>query len=133
MADAPITFFMPLGNDRSNAGLTVRAETVDELTAVLRDLTDSLSEDEVSKINDVLDSVLAIKAAVELKGLIVAQQAPTQRVTHPQATSSVPDAPMCNHGAMKWKEGTSQKGNAYKGWFCPAPFGQEKCSPKFVK
>lgn len=134
MADAPITFFMPLGKSRSNAGLTVRAESVDELNATLKDLTDSDST-EVSKLNDVIDSVLAINAALELKGLNV-QETPSYapKSTHPQASASAPaDAPTCAHGSMKWKEGTSQKGNAYKGWFCPAPFGQSKCEPKFVK
>src|SRR6478736_1507628 len=68
MADAPITFFIPLGNDRANAGLTVRAESVDELNAVLADLTDSVN-DEPAKLDNVIDSVLAIKAGLELKGL----------------------------------------------------------------
>jgi anti-sigma factor ChrR (cupin superfamily) len=134
MADAPITFFMPLGNDRSNAGLTVRAESVDELNAVLKDLTDSANPDEVSKLNDVIDSVLAIKAGLELKGLSAAQAAPVQKVNHPQANASAPaDAPTCAHGNMKWKEGTSKQGNAYKGWFCPAPYGQTQCPAKFIK
>lgn len=134
MADAPITFFVPLGNDRSNAGLTVRAETIDELSAVLTDLTDSVTEDP-SKLDGLLDSTLAIKAALELKGLNSAApaQAPRQS-THPQASASAPaDAPTCAHGPMDYKAGTSAKGNAYKGWFCPAPYGQTKCPPKFIK
>lgn len=133
MADAPITFFMPLGNDRSNAGLTVRAETIDELNAVLKDLTDSANPEELSKLDDVLDSVLAIKGGLELKGMNVAASAPKQAVNHPQATSAPADAPTCAHGNMKWKEGTSKQGNAYKGWFCPAPYGQTQCPAKFIK
>jgi len=134
MADAPITFFIPLGNDRANAGLTVRAESVDELNAVLADLTDSVN-DEPAKLDNVIDSVLAIKAGLELKGLnsTPAAQAPRQS-THPQANASAPaDAPTCAHGSMKWKEGTSKQGNAYKGWFCPAPYGQTQCPAKFIK
>lgn len=134
MADAPITFFIPLGSDRSNAGLTVRAESIDELNATLKDLTDSDS-DEVSKLDDVLDSVLAIRGGLELKGLNAVQQAPARSTSnHPQASTSAPDAPSCAHGQMKWKEGISKKtGEPYKGWFCPAPFGQTQCPPKFIK
>lgn len=135
MADAPITFFMPLGNDRSNAGLTVRAETIDELSAVLQDLTDSANPEELSKLDGVIDSVLAIKAGLELKGLNVQQAAPKPQVNHPQANVSAPaDAPTCAHGSMKYKEGTSKSsGKQYKGWFCAAPYGQNQCPPQFVK
>lgn len=138
MADAPVTFFIPLGKGRSNAGLTLRAENVDEMNAVLKDLVDSANPDELSKLNDVLDSVVTINAALELKGLNV-QEAPVYnsapKTTHPQATSAPADAPVCSHGAMKWKEGTSKQGNAYKGWFCPAPYGVAggQCPAKFIK
>lgn len=136
MSDAPITFFIPLGNDRSNAGLTVRAENVDELNAVLEALTDSANPEELSKLDGVLDSVLAIKAGLELKGLNVVQPAPKAATPHPQATSSPSDAPSCSHGSMKYKTGTSNKtGQEYKGWFCPAPYGAAggQCAPKFIK
>lgn len=131
MADAPITFFIPLGNDRTNAGLTVRAETIDELAGVLADLNTS-DETEESKLSKLLGDVLTIKGAVELTfPQPVAQSKPA--VTHPQAKASPSDAPTCSHGAMTWKEGTSKQGNAYKGWFCPAPFGQTQCKAQFVK
>jgi hypothetical protein len=136
MADAPITFFIPLGKGRSNAGLTVRAENIDEMNAVLKDLTDSANPEELSKLDETLDSVLAINAALELKGLNVpepAQSYPAKASTHPQAAPAAPDAPSCSHGPMKWKEGTSQQGKQYKGWFCPAPYGQSQCKPQFVR
>lgn len=132
MADAPITFFIPLGNDRTNAGLTVRAENVDELVGVLADLN-TTDETEESKLSVLLNDVRTIKGAVEL---ILPSQAPSQAkpVTHPQAQSAPTDAPTCAHGSMKWKEGSSKStGKPYKGWFCGAPYGQTQCSPQFVK
>jgi hypothetical protein len=136
MADAPITFFIPLGKGRSNAGLTVRAESFDEMNAILEDITDSAGG-EMSKLDSTLDSVLAINAALELKGLNTPEPAPSypaKTSTHPQANASGPsDAPTCQHGPMKWKEGTSKQGNAYKGWFCAAPYGQVQCKAQFVK
>jgi hypothetical protein len=132
MADAPITFFIPFGNERSNAGLTVRAETVNELAGILSDLN-GIDETEESKLSALLNEVLIIKGAVEL---ILPSQAPSQAkpVTHPQAQSAPTDAPTCVHGSMKWKEGSSKStGKPYKGWFCGAPYGQVQCSPQFVK
>lgn len=137
MNDSPITFFIPLGNDRSNAGLTVRAENIDELQAILSDLLNSADPsdpDSTAKVNDLLDQVLTIKASLELKGLNTASVSQNKtQVTHPQAQASPSDAPSCAHGAMTWKEGVSKAGNNYKGWFCPAPYGQTKCPAKFVK
>lgn len=132
MADAPITFFIPLGNDRSNAGLTVRSESIDELAAVLSDLNTS-DETEESKLSALLNDVATIKGAVELIFPPAVASKPQANVTHPQAQSTPSDAPTCAHGTMKWKEGTSKQGNAYKGWFCPAPFGQTQCKAQFVK
>lgn len=133
MADAPITLFIPLGNDRSNAGLTVRAESIDEVNAILGDLSET-GVDEVSKLDNLLDGVLTVKAGVELK--FPAPVAPPRQanVTHPQAQPAPADAKSCAHGAMKWKEGTSKStGKSYKGWFCPAPYGQTQCEPQFVR
>lgn len=133
MADAPITLFIPLGNDRSNAGLTVRAESIDEVNAILGDLSET-GVDEVSKLDNLLDGVLTVKAGVELK--FPAPVAPPRQanVTHPQAQPAPADAKTCAHGTMKWKEGTSKSsGKSYKGWFCPAPYGQSQCEPQFVR
>jgi hypothetical protein len=134
LSDSPITLFIPLGNDRSNAGLTLRAETIDEVNAILADLSET-DETEASKLNSLLDGVLTVKAGVELKFPSTVVQT-RSNVTHPQATNAPADAPTCTHGSMKWREGVSRSsGNAYKGWFCPAPQGAPggQCTPKFVK
>lgn len=131
MADAPITLFIPLGSDRSNAGLTVRAESIDEVNAVLGDLNDSVNDEE-SKLSELLGSVATVKAAVDLV-FPASVQSPRQTVTHPQAQSTPSDAPTCKHGAMKYKEGTNKNGKAYKGWFCPAPYGQTQCDVQWIK
>lgn len=132
MSDAPLTLFLPFGTGYGNPGLTIRAESTDELIAVLEDLS---SEDgETSKLDRLLDDVLTVKGAVLLK--FPQEEKPVRQtsVTHPQAqTSSPADAPTCSHGTMKYKEGQSKAGNAYKGWFCPAPFGQAQCKPQFIK
>lgn len=39
----------------------------------------------------------------------------------------------CKHGRMEWKSGTSAKGNAYKGFFCPERDRNEQCKAQFVK
>lgn len=132
MNDSPVTLFIPLGNDRSNAGLTLRGESIAEVTAALEDLN-LTDETEESKLSILLNGVATVKAGVEL---ILPSSTPSQpkaAVTHPQAQSTPSDAPSCVHGSMKWKEGTSKQGNAYKGWFCPAAFGQTQCKPQFVK
>lgn len=133
MADAPITLFLPFGSGYGNPGLTIRAESTDELNAILASLSET-GEDEVSKLDNMLSSVLTVKAAVLLKFPQEEKpSAPKTQVTHPQASSSPSDAPTCNHGTMKYKEGVSKAGKNYKGWFCPAPFGQTQCSPQFIK
>jgi hypothetical protein len=138
MADAPITLFIPLGNDRSNAGLTVRAESIDEVLAMIFDLNgpSNSDPDNDSKLNELLDGVLTVKAGVELKFPSTVQTSRPANTTHPQASASAPaDAPTCAHGSMKYKAGTSAKGNDYKGWFCQAPQGIPggQCKPQFIK
>lgn len=45
---------------------------------------------------------------------------------------SPPNAPVCNHGAMVYKEGQSAKG-AWKAWFCPTPKGTPgQCKARFL-
>jgi|ERR1044071_5826048 hypothetical protein len=133
MADAPITLFIPLGNDRSNAGLTVRAESINEVNAVLDDLSMPLDEGAESKLSSLLNGVREVKAAVDLIFPAPVQTAPRAQVTHPQAKATPADAPTCAHGSMQYKEGVSKQGKAYKGWFCPAPYGQTKCDAQWVK
>jgi hypothetical protein len=132
MSDAPLTLFLPFGAGYGNPGLTVRAESIDELNAVMADFS-ATGEDEVSKLDNLLSAVLTVKAAVLLKFPQEEKPAAKPQVNHPQAQSSPADAPTCNHGTMKYKEGTSKAGKAYKGWFCPAPFGQTQCSPQFIR
>lgn len=134
MADSPITLFVPLGNERfASAGLTIRGETVNEVNAILADLSET-DETEASKLNSLLDGVLTIKAGVTLKFPEATQQT-KPAVTHPQAASSPSDAPSCNHGSMKYREGVAKSsGKAYKGWFCQAPQGVPggQCKPQFI-
>lgn len=138
MSDSPVTMFIPFGEGYGNPGITLRADSAKELDSILRELSDSTDpsdENSTSLLDSVLDGVLTVQAGVLLKfpkKVTVAASAPT--VTHPQAQSTPADAPTCNHGTMKYKEGVSRSsGKNYKGWFCPAPQGQNQCSPQFVK
>lgn len=133
MSDSALTVFIPFGQGYGNPGLTLRADTVDELNAIFAELS-ATGEDEVSKLDGVLEGVKTVNAGVLLKGLSVAKpEVKPQATTHPQASSAPSTTPSCNHGDMKWKEGVSAKGNNYKGWFCNAPYGQTKCAPQFIK
>lgn len=132
MSDSALTMFIPFGAGYGNPGLTVRADTVDELVALFGELS-ATGEDEVSKLDSILDGVATVNAGVLLKGLSVAKPEPAQKpVTHPQAQSAPADAPSCAHGAMKHKKGTSKAGKNYEGWFCNAPYGQTQCKPQFI-
>lgn len=138
MSDSPITLFVPFGEGYGNPGLTIRADSLDELDEILAGVSDSVDDDpdSVSKLDSILDGVLTIKAAVALKfpqKTVVNQNATAS--THPQAKAQPDSAPSCNHGPMKYREGTSRQGNPYKGWFCPAPQGTPggQCKPQFVK
>jgi hypothetical protein len=137
MSDSALTMFIPFGAGYGNPGLTVRADTVDELVSVFAELSensDANDPESPSKLDGILDGVAVVNAGVLLKGLSVAKPEPAAKpVSHPQAQSSPADAPTCAHGSMKWKEGVSAKGNNYKGWFCAAPYGQTKCAAQFIK
>lgn len=132
MADAPITFFVPLGEGRSNPGLTLRAESIEELEAVL-DALNLSKESEESQLSRLLNHAATIKAGVDLVFPPTVAQAPKPAVTHPQAQSNPSDAPSCPHGSMTWRVAKPESGKDWKGWFCPAPYGVEKCKPRFVK
>lgn len=133
MSDSALTLFIPFGAGYGNPGLTLRGDTADELLAIVKDLGDAANEEEVSKLDQILDGVSLVNAGVSLKGLSVKQEPKHQATSHPQATSSGGEAKTCSHGAMKWKEGVSKAGNNYKGWFCNAPYGQTKCAAQFIK
>lgn len=132
MSDAPVTLFIPFGNGYGNPGLTLRAETVKELNATMLDLKEQ-DEEGLSLLDSLLSEVETIKAAVLLK--FPQEEKPAPRANNSQASTVTPpsDVKRCDHGEMKWREGTSAKGNAYKGWFCPAARGQVQCPPQFVK
>lgn len=130
MSDSALTMFIPFGSGYGNPGLTVRADTVDELISVFNELSEQNDPEGASKLDDLLNGVLTVNAGVLLK--FPKQEVKTQ-VTHPQAQKAPSNTPSCTHGDMKWKEGRSAKGNDYKGWFCNAPYGQTKCAPQFVK
>lgn len=135
MNDAALTLFIPFGSGYGNPGLTIRAETADELLGTFNDLSAVIGDpdEERSKLNDILDGVATINAGIQLKGLGVAkEERKAQPVTHPQAQANPESAKTCVHGAMAWKEGTSKAGKAYKGWFCTAPYGQQQCKAQFV-
>lgn len=135
MSDAPITLFVPFGSGYGNPGLTIRAESTEELQAILDNLSNPVDDDpdSPSNLNDLLDGVLTIKSAVALKFPQEDKPKPQAYKPSPQVTAPASDNPSCSHGPMKWKEGTSRAGNAYKGWFCTAPLGQTQCKAQFIK
>lgn len=133
MSDSALTQFIPFGAGYGNPGLTIRADTADELAAIFDDLGSKAEGEETSKLDRILDGVALVNAGVLLKGLSVAKPEPkTQVVTHPQAQKNPGDAPNCAHGPMTWKAGNRKSDQKpYKGWFCPAPNGQTQCKPQF--
>ena len=54
----------------------------------------------------------------------------------PNATpvaASPTDAPVCKHGPMTYKTGTSQKG-PWRAWMCPSPKGAvDKCETSWIR
>lgn len=134
MSDSALTMFIPFGAGYGNPGLTVRADTVDELKAIFAELSEQDDPEGASKLDGILDGVAVVNAGVLLKGLGSKPEPVAAKpvVTHPQAQSTPGDAPSCAHGPMKYKEGTGKSGKNYKAWFCPAPYGQTQCKPEFI-
>lgn len=135
MSDAPVTLFIPFGQGYGNPGVTVRADSFDELASIMKGLSDSSDPSDpeaTTKLDVFLSDVDTVRAAVLLKfPQADAPQPRATNVTHPQAVNPS-SGESCTHGAMKWKEGIGQSGKAYKGWFCQGPRGPEQCKPKFV-
>lgn len=136
MSDAPVTLFIPFGEGYGKPGLTLRSETVAELSSVLSDLTDSVDEEE-SLLSKILNQTQLVDAGIKL---VFPQEvkAPRQSVSSPAAAvPAASNAPSCKHGPKKWRSGVSAKGNDYKGYFCTAPQGatdkDASCSPEFQK
>lgn len=133
MSDAPVTLFIPFGEGYGNPGLTIRADSLDELDSILAsasDPTDAGDPDSVSKLDSVLSGVETIKAAVLLKFPQAPKATAARSSNHPQAQSNSEAAPSCSHGEMKWRSG-EKNGKKWQGWFCNAPYGQDKCKPQF--
>jgi hypothetical protein len=138
MSDSALTMFIPFGAGYGNPGLTIRADSADELKAIFLELSEQSDPESASKLDEILDGVATVNAGVLLKGL-GSKPEPVKTgpvVTHPQAQANPSDAPSCAHGPMKHREGITKSGtNAgkqYKGWFCSAPYGQSQCKPQFI-
>jgi hypothetical protein len=126
--------------------LTLGAESIGGLMKHLGDLNDPdpTEPEGTSPLNDLLDHVQTIEAAVALKTPItppVAGSSPDGGFTpggynDPALAAPAPAAgpgKTCEHGAMKYKEGVSAKNNKpYKAYFCNAPYGAVKCAPAFI-
>jgi hypothetical protein len=134
LSDAPVTLFIPFGEGYGKPGITLRAETLKELDAQLSELNESTVADdgnETSLLSEIVNKVKTVDAGVKL---VFPQEAKPQR----NSSAAVPHVPAasaahtCEHGAMKYKEGTNAKG-PWKGYFCPQPYGSPQCKPQFIK
>ncbi len=136
MSDAPVTLFVPFGSGYGKAGLTLRADSVKELDAILDEVLDSQVADdgnETSLLSEIVNKVKTVDAGIKL--VFPADEPAPARPSSNTRPANVPNAssvPSCEHGQMKYKEGTNAKG-AWKGYFCPQPYGQQQCKPQFIK
>lgn len=133
MSDSPFTLFVPFGEGYGNPGLTIRADSAKELVSILSEINtrETDNPDALSLFDELLTGVETVRAGALLKFPPKEKAAPQRQNSHPQATNS--DAPTCAHGPMKYREGTSKAGNQYKGYFCTAPQGTQRCDAKFIK
>lgn len=80
----------------------------------------------IGRLQNILavDPVAAAAANVKAGGLVGGDGAP-------DASSS--STPVCNHGAMVFKNGVSAKG-PWRAWMCPQPKdAPNRCSPQWLK
>ena len=126
--------FVSLGINIGPARLTISAPTVEALVGHLNALAEVDEVEGLSTYNSVVDHVEVLVKGAEVK---FAMSQPFNRPATSAPSSSVPsgDAPVCPHGTMKWKTGTTKSGpnvgKNYEGYFCPAPFGAtDKCQGK---
>lgn len=134
MSEMPITFFLPFGEGYGKPGLTIRTDSVEELNKIFEDLSegvDPTDPDSVSKLDGLLTNVDLVRAAILLKFPQEPKQAKTT-YTKPEPTQANSSDHVCNHGPMKYKEGTGKNG-PWKGFFCTAPRGTEQCPVQWVK
>jgi hypothetical protein len=127
-----------LGKDRyTDPRLTISATDVAGLMGHLNDLTapDEADPDQLSALDGMLDHVELIDKAVMVKKGFSNSSTPISPdggFTPGGYDTAAPAGKTCAHGAMKYKEGTSKAGKPYKGYFCPAPMGQNQCKAEFV-
>jgi hypothetical protein len=61
-----------------------------------------------------------------------ATAAEAEMVGTPSHGSSEPtQMPTCKHGDRVWKEGTKKNGDAWGGYMCPQPKGDDQCQPSW--
>lgn len=136
MSESPVTLFIPFGEGYGKPGLTLRGDSVKEIDAELRLLTDSVDE-EPALLDSLLSSVETVKAAMLLKFPQEEKKTTYRNTNAAPVAASAPtgDIPKCTHGFMKYKEGKNRtSGKDYKGYFCPAPQGAPggQCSPVWL-
>jgi hypothetical protein len=117
--------------------INIRAESADELTALL-----NYAQNNAQLITDTAALLNGARNAAGVTQPQSQQQPPVQPPAQSggwggQQQAQQPAAPagnggpVCEHGAYVWKDFVSKKGNAVKGFFCPAPNTQ--CKPDFRK
>lgn len=130
-----ISLGIPLGTSR----LTISATTTAGMIGFLNDLNEEDPVEQISPINDVLEHINAINAAVTVKMPQFAPSA-TPQASAPVSQNSAPagngGAKTCEHGVMTYRKGTTKSGpnvgKEYEAYFCPAPRGTNQCKPVFV-
>ena len=129
-----------MGKDRyTDPRLTISATNIPAVMSHLNDLTepDETDPNGLSALDGMLDHLELIdKAVMVKKGLGGTPSTPISPdggfTPGGYETPAEQPTKTCAHGAMKYKEGTSKAGKAYKGYFCPAPMGQNQCKAVFV-
>jgi hypothetical protein len=51
--------------------------------------------------------------------------------TPSHGASETTQMPTCKHGDRVWKEGTKKNGDAWGGYMCPQPKGDDQCQPSW--
>lgn len=94
-------------------------------------------------VDDVIGLAAKIKEAEDIfnatatvAGVLGGQVQPQAFPQAPAAAVQAPGpGPMCPHGQMIFKAGTSKAGNPYKMWSCPSNLKTEQggCSPQWIR
>lgn len=130
MADAPINrVWVSIDTGSQNFGpkrsFFAGGDSVDEVVA---HLTDMVGAEAAGNLVSVFTQVAMLDAPdVQAIG-----ELRSQGLIKQNQPAADPSAPVCNHGVMVYKTGTSAKG-PWKAWFCPAPKGDpSQCKAKFL-